>query len=165
MALLCGCGVRFSRLNVETQLSRPTDWLFAVPVAESASELFRHTGSIPNWRESRKFLPRTGVWVFWAGTINFPSPGPILTGVAPQSPPTREVALWAGVAAFFGSLLAIGVIDIFNPDDVVALLGACFVAAITAGSVYSHERLQAARASAESPAVDPPRDDTRGTES
>jgi hypothetical protein len=28
----------------------------------------------------------------------------------------HQVALWAGVAAFFGSLLTIGVFDILNPD-------------------------------------------------
>jgi hypothetical protein len=57
----------------------------------------------------------------------------------------HEVALWAGVAAFFGSLLTIGVIDIFDPDKYVQYLSALVVAAITAGAVYSKERLSAAK--------------------
>lgn len=64
----------------------------------------------------------------------------------PEPPaPRHEVALWAGVAAFFGSLLAIGVFDILDPDQWVEYLGAILVAAITAGAVYSKERLTAAK--------------------
>jgi hypothetical protein len=55
------------------------------------------------------------------------------------------VALWAGVAAFFGSLLTIGVFDILDPDKLVEYLGALIVAFITAGAVYSKERLSAAK--------------------
>lgn len=57
----------------------------------------------------------------------------------------REVSLWAGVASFFGSLLAIGVFDVLNPDAWVEYLGAVFVAVITAGAVYSRERLAYAK--------------------
>jgi lysozyme family protein len=57
----------------------------------------------------------------------------------------HQVALWAGVAAFFGSLLTIGVVDILNPDQCVQYVGALVVAAITAGGVYSKERLQDAK--------------------
>lgn len=53
----------------------------------------------------------------------------------------NEVALWAGVAAFFGSLLAIGIFDILNPDQWAEYLGAILVGAITGAAVYSKERL------------------------
>jgi hypothetical protein len=59
--------------------------------------------------------------------------------------PRHDVALWAGAAAFFGSLLAIGVFDILDPDQWVEYLGAILVALITAGAVYSKERLSAAK--------------------
>ena len=57
----------------------------------------------------------------------------------------HEVALWAGVAAFFGSLLAIGAFDILNPDQWVEYLGAFIVALITAGGVYAKQRLNDAK--------------------
>lgn len=57
----------------------------------------------------------------------------------------HSVALWAGVAAFFGSLLAIGTFDILEPDKVVEYAGAVIVAIITGGAVYSKERLDAAK--------------------
>jgi hypothetical protein len=59
--------------------------------------------------------------------------------------PRHDVALWAATAAFFGSLLAIGAFDLFNPDQVLEYLGAIIVAAITGGAVYSKERLDAAK--------------------
>lgn len=57
----------------------------------------------------------------------------------------HEVALWSGVAAFFGSLLAIGIFDILNPDQWAEYLGAIIVAVITAGAVYAKERLSDAK--------------------
>lgn len=57
----------------------------------------------------------------------------------------HEVALWAGVAAFFGSLLAIGIFDIFEPDQWVEYVGAFIVAGITAGAVYAQQRLSDAK--------------------
>ena len=36
----------------------------------------------------------------------------------------NEVALWSGVFAFFGSLIAIGIFDVFNPDQWVEYIGA-----------------------------------------
>lgn len=62
-----------------------------------------------------------------------------------NSNPRHDVALWAGAAAFFGSLLAIGIFDILNPDQWAEYLGALIVAFITAGAVYSKERLAAAK--------------------
>ena len=59
--------------------------------------------------------------------------------------PRHDIALWAGLAAFFGSLLAIGIFDVLNPDQAAEYLGALIVAAITAGGVYSKERLDAAK--------------------
>jgi hypothetical protein len=57
----------------------------------------------------------------------------------------HEVALWAGVAAFFGSLLAIGAIDLLNLSGIVEFLTSLLVAAITAGAVYSKQRLDDAK--------------------
>jgi hypothetical protein len=57
----------------------------------------------------------------------------------------HEIALWSGVAAFFGSLLAIGIFDVFNPAEYVQYFGALLVAFITAGSVYSKQRLDDAK--------------------
>lgn len=60
---------------------------------------------------------------------------------------SHEVALWSGVFAFFGSLLAIGVFDVFNPEQWVQYFGAFIVAFITAGSVYAKQRLDDAKKS------------------
>jgi len=57
----------------------------------------------------------------------------------------HDIALWSGMFAFFGSLLAIGIFDVFNPDQWVEYLGALIVAAITAGSVYAKQRLDDAK--------------------
>ena len=53
--------------------------------------------------------------------------------------------MWAGVAAFFGSLLAIGIFDILNPDQWAEYLGSLIVAFITAGGVYAKQRLDDAK--------------------
>jgi hypothetical protein len=58
---------------------------------------------------------------------------------------SHDVALWAGVVAFFGTLLAIGIFDVFEPDQWVEYLGSFLVAAITAGSVYAKQRLDDAK--------------------
>lgn len=60
----------------------------------------------------------------------------------------HEIALWSGVAAFFGSLLAIGIFDVFDPGQAYEYLGAFIVAAITAGSVYAKQRLDDAKKAA-----------------
>ena len=57
----------------------------------------------------------------------------------------HDIALWSGVAAFFASLLAIGIFDVFDADQAWEYLGALLVAAITAGSVYSKQRLDDAK--------------------
>lgn len=57
----------------------------------------------------------------------------------------HEVALWSGVAAFFASLLAVGIFDIFDPNQAWEYLGALLVAFITAGSVYAKQRLDDAK--------------------
>jgi hypothetical protein len=53
----------------------------------------------------------------------------------------HEVALWSGVFAFFGSLIAVGIFDVLSPSQVWEYLGALIVAFITAGSVYAKQRL------------------------
>lgn len=68
----------------------------------------------------------------------------------------HAVALWAGVAAFFGSLLAIGVFDILNPNEIAEYLGALIVAFITAGGVYAKERLGEAKKNREAAALRQP---------
>jgi hypothetical protein len=72
-------------------------------------------------------------------TIYQPSPAP------DPPPPRHDVAIWAGVAAFFGSLLAIGIFDVFNPEQWLQYIGAFLVAGITAGAVYSKQRLDDAK--------------------
>jgi hypothetical protein len=59
--------------------------------------------------------------------------------------PRHDVAVWAGAASFFGSLLAISAIDIFETQGIVDFAWSLLVAAITAGAVYSKERLTAAK--------------------
>ena len=53
----------------------------------------------------------------------------------------QEVSLWAGAAAFFSSLIAVGLFDVLDPDKVVEYLGAIVVGIITGAAVYSKERL------------------------
>lgn len=57
----------------------------------------------------------------------------------------HEVALWSAVAAFFGSLIAVGIFDVFNPDQWVEYFGALIVAFITGGAVYAKQRLDDAK--------------------
>ncbi len=57
----------------------------------------------------------------------------------------HEVALWAGIAGFFSSLLAIGIIDIFNPDQLLKFATSLLVAGVTGGAVYSKQRLDDAK--------------------
>jgi hypothetical protein len=57
----------------------------------------------------------------------------------------HEEALWAGAFAFFSSLLAIGIFDVFNPDQWVQYLGALIVAFVTAGCVYTRHRYDDAK--------------------
>jgi hypothetical protein len=57
----------------------------------------------------------------------------------------NDVALWSGVAAFFASLLAVGIFDVIDADQIWEYLGAIVVAIITAGSVYAKQRLDDAK--------------------
>ena len=57
----------------------------------------------------------------------------------------HEVALWAGMAAFFATLLAIGIFDVLDPDEWLEYISAFIIAAITAGSVYAKQRLDDAK--------------------
>jgi hypothetical protein len=58
----------------------------------------------------------------------------------------HQVAFWAGISAFFGTVLAIGAIDILNPSDIVQFFGGVFVGLITGGAVYSKQRLDEVKA-------------------
>lgn len=57
----------------------------------------------------------------------------------------HEVALWSAVAAFFGSLLAIGIFDVLNPDEWLQYFGAILTAFVTGGSVYAKQRYEDAK--------------------
>lgn len=57
----------------------------------------------------------------------------------------HQVALWAGVAAFFSTILAIGAIDILDPGDRVQFLSGIVVGLITGGAVYAKQRLDDAK--------------------
>lgn len=69
----------------------------------------------------------------------------------------HQVALWAGAAAFFASLLAIGIFDLLEPERWAEYLGAFLVAAITAGAVYSKQRLSDAKQADADAGARPPR--------
>ena len=53
----------------------------------------------------------------------------------------NEVSLWAGVAAFFGSILAVGAFDLFNIEGAAQFALSLVVGAFTGGAVYAKERL------------------------
>jgi hypothetical protein len=57
----------------------------------------------------------------------------------------QEVSLWAGAAAFFGSVLAVGAFDLLNVDGLAEFLISVIVAAFTAGAVYTKQRLDFAK--------------------
>lgn len=57
----------------------------------------------------------------------------------------HEIALWSAISAFFGSLLAIGIFDIINPDQWKEYFGALIVAFITGGSIYAKQRWDEAK--------------------
>lgn len=60
----------------------------------------------------------------------------------------HEVALWAGAVAFFSSLLAVGIFDVFEPDMWVEYIGALIIALVTGGSVYAKQRYDDAKKAA-----------------
>ena len=64
----------------------------------------------------------------------------------------HEIALWSAVAAFFSSLLAIGVIEVFNPDEIVRFATSLLVALVTGGTVYAKQRTDDAKEKKSSPA-------------
>lgn len=57
----------------------------------------------------------------------------------------HDVALWAGVFSFLSTLLAIGIFDVFNPDQWIEYIGALLVAGITGASIYAKQRLDDAK--------------------
>jgi hypothetical protein len=57
----------------------------------------------------------------------------------------HQIATWSGVSSFFATILAIGAINILNPNDRLRFISALFVGLITAGAVYARERLHDAR--------------------
>jgi hypothetical protein len=71
-----------------------------------------------------------------------------VTKPPPAEPPRRprhDIALWASIAAFFGSLASFTLVDIISPGEWVQVVAALLTAAIVAGGVYSHERLADAK--------------------
>lgn len=63
----------------------------------------------------------------------------------PAEKPRHDVALWAATASFFGSLLAVGIVDVTDLDQLAEYLSSILIAAITGGVVYSKERLEDAK--------------------
>ncbi len=57
----------------------------------------------------------------------------------------NDVALWAGISAFFGSLLALAIFDLLDIQGWWALFSGIIVAGVTAGGVYAKERLNTAK--------------------
>jgi hypothetical protein len=57
----------------------------------------------------------------------------------------NHVALWAGVSAFFSTILAIGVIDIFDPSDQLRLASGIVVGFITGGAVFAKQKYDDAK--------------------
>jgi hypothetical protein len=57
----------------------------------------------------------------------------------------HQVALWAGISAFFGTVLAVGVIDIFTLSGLAEFATSLLVAVVTAGGVYAKQRLDDAK--------------------
>jgi hypothetical protein len=58
---------------------------------------------------------------------------------------SQEVSLWAGAAAFFGSVLAIGAFDILDIEGWAKFFAGLLIGVFTGGAVYSRERLTFAR--------------------
>lgn len=57
----------------------------------------------------------------------------------------HDIALWAGIAAFFGTVLAIATIDVLEPGHALQFFGALIVGALTGGGVYAKQRLDDAK--------------------
>jgi hypothetical protein len=57
----------------------------------------------------------------------------------------RQVALWAGLAAFFGNIVGLKVLEAITGNDWAQFAGALLVSFFVAGAVYSKERLAAVR--------------------
>lgn len=57
----------------------------------------------------------------------------------------HEIALWAGIAAFFGTVLSILTIDILDPARALQFFAALFVGLLTGGGVYAKQRLDDAK--------------------
>jgi uncharacterized membrane protein (DUF2068 family) len=63
----------------------------------------------------------------------------------PASRDGNQIALWAGVAAFFASVLAIGTFDLLDVEGWTEMLSAVVISLFTAGAVYAKERLDNAK--------------------
>jgi hypothetical protein len=57
----------------------------------------------------------------------------------------REVAWWAGISAFLGNLVGLKLLELISGNDWIQILSGITVSAIVGMTVYSKERLQAAR--------------------
>ncbi len=58
---------------------------------------------------------------------------------------SHEVALWAGAAAFFGSVLAVAAFDVFDVHGWENLFTGVIAGLVTGGAVYAKERLTFAK--------------------
>src|SRR3954453_24228058 len=57
----------------------------------------------------------------------------------------NHLSLWAGLSAFFSTLLSIGAINIINPDDQIRFVGGVFVGIITGATIYARQKMDDAR--------------------
>jgi hypothetical protein len=58
----------------------------------------------------------------------------------------HEVAVWAGISAFFANLVGIGVIDLINGGQKAQIAAAVVASMAVAGGVYAKARLDDAKA-------------------
>lgn len=61
----------------------------------------------------------------------------------------HEVALWAGISAFFGNLVGLKLLEVITGNDWARFAGAVLVSLLVAGAVYAKERLGDAKAARE----------------
>lgn len=58
---------------------------------------------------------------------------------------SNHLPFWAGVSAFFSSVLAIGAINILDPTDQIRFIGGVFVGILTGATIYARQKMDDAR--------------------
>lgn len=57
----------------------------------------------------------------------------------------NSLPVWAGLTAFFTTVLAIGAINILNPDDQIRFLSGIIVGIVTGATIYTRQKMDDAR--------------------